>query len=157
MCANSLFTKICGIPYYNVSANSSILKSASASTSANLPQKKVCDRIVQNLGNFEIFGCRGMRNYANECAEICIQWGSEYRTSLVFEWSIVVWLLNGPLFECHLNTGLNLVQYSDHHLNTWPVFKWWSEYRTTIWIPDKWKFVIQMFPPFRCSLFRSPL
>ena len=25
---------------------------------------------------------------------------------------------NGPLFKCHLNPGLNLVQYSDHHLNT---------------------------------------
>ena len=65
-------------------------------------------------------------------SSIQIQWGSEYRTSLVFEWSKYVPSLNGPLFECHLNTGLNLVWYSDHHLNTGPVFKWWSEYQTTI-------------------------
>ena len=25
---------------------------------------------------------------------------------------------NGSLFECHLNTGLNFVRYSEHHLNT---------------------------------------
>ena len=47
-----------------------------------------------------------------------IQWGSEYRTSLVFECSKVVRLPNGLLFECHLNTGLNFVWYSEHHLNT---------------------------------------
>ena len=47
-----------------------------------------------------------------------IQWGSEYRTSLVFKWSKVVRLPNGLLSECHLNTGLNLVWYSDHHFNT---------------------------------------
>ena len=47
-----------------------------------------------------------------------VQWGSEYRTSLVFKSSKVVQSLNGPLFECNLNTGLNLVWYSDHHLNT---------------------------------------
>ena len=47
--------------------------------------------------------------------------------------------------ECHLNTGLNLEWYSDHHLNTRLVIKWWSEYQTTIWIPDMWKFVIQVF------------
>ena len=41
---------------------------------------------------------------------LCIQWGSEYRTSLVFEWSKVVQLPNGPaVFECHLN---------NEHLNT---------------------------------------
>ena len=47
-----------------------------------------------------------------------IQWESEYRTSLVFEWLKVDQLLNGPLFKCHLNTKLNLVWYSDPHLNT---------------------------------------
>ena len=60
-----------------------------------------------------------------------IQWGSEYQTSLVFKWSKVVHLPNGLLSQCHLNTGLNLVRYSDHHLNTRPVFKWWSEYQTS--------------------------
>ena len=47
-----------------------------------------------------------------------VQWGSEYQTSLVFEWLKVVRSPNGLLFECHLNTGLNFVRYSDHHLNT---------------------------------------
>ena len=89
-----------------------------------------------------------------------IQWRSEYWTSLVFEWSKVVRLPNGPLCECHLNTGINFVRYSDCHLKTRPVFRWWSEYQNTIWIPnkwirDKWKFAIQMFPLFRCLLFRS--
>ena len=31
-----------------------------------------------------------------------------------------------------LNPTLKFVRYSEHHLNTGPVFKWWSEYRTTI-------------------------
>ena len=53
----------------------------------------------------------------------CIQWGSEYRTSLVFEWSKVVRLPNCPLFKCDLNIELNLVWYSDHHLNNGPLFE----------------------------------
>ena len=44
--------------------------------------------------------------------------GSEYRTSLVFEWSKVVQSPNDLVFKCHLNTEPNLVWYSDHHLNT---------------------------------------
>ena len=55
-----------------------------------------------------------------------VQWGSEYLTSLVIKWLKVVRWPNGQLFECHLNTGLNLVWYSDRRLNTGPVFKWWS-------------------------------
>ena len=47
-----------------------------------------------------------------------IQWGSEYRASLVFKWLMVVRSPNGQLFECHLNTQQNLFRYSDHHLNT---------------------------------------
>ena len=55
----------------------------------------------------------------------------------------LVWYSNGRKLS-----GLNLSRYSDQHLNT-RIFKWWSEYRTTIWItdiwiPDKWKFGIQM-------------
>ena len=94
---------------------------------------------------------------------IClVQWGSEYRTSLVFEWSKVVRSSNGPFFEWHLNTRLNFVCYSNHHLKTGPVFKWWSEYRTPIWIPDiwipdKWKFVIQIFPLFRFPLYSDAI
>ena len=105
---------------------------------------------IQNQKEFEIW------------APPVVQWGSEYQTSLVFKWSKLVRLPNGLLFECHLNAALNLVWDSDRHLNTGLVFEWWSEYQTTIWIPDiwipdKWKFAIQMFPLFRCSLFRSPL
>ena len=65
-----------------------------------------------------------------------VQWGSEYRTSLVFKWSKVFRSPIGPVFKCHLNTGLNFVWYSDRNLNTRPVFEWWSEYQTTIWIPN---------------------
>ena len=31
-----------------------------------------------------------------------------------------------------------LVQYSDHHLNTGPEFKWWSEYWTKLSLVFKW-------------------
>ena len=34
------------------------------------------------------------------------------------QWSKVVLSPNGPVFKCHLNYRLNLVQYSDPHLNT---------------------------------------
>ena len=37
-----------------------------------------------------------------------VQWGFEYWTSLVFKWLKVVQLPNSMLFECHLNTKLNL-------------------------------------------------
>ena len=47
-----------------------------------------------------------------------IQWGSEYPTNLVFKWSKVVCSPNCLLSKYHLNTGVNLVWYSDHHLNT---------------------------------------
>ena len=47
-----------------------------------------------------------------------VQWGFEYQTSLVFKLSKVIQSPNCPVFECCLSTGLNLVQYSDHHLNT---------------------------------------
>ena len=40
---------------------------------------------------------------------------TENWTCLVFEWSNVVRSQNGPVFEYHLNTGLNLVKYSGHH------------------------------------------
>ena len=46
------------------------------------------------------------------------QWGFDYETSLVFKWSKVVGSPNGLVYECHLYTRLNLVRYSDHHLNT---------------------------------------
>ena len=61
-----------------------------------------------------------------------VRWGSEYQTSLLFKWSKVVRSPNGPAFECHLNTGVNLVLNADYHLNTGSIFNWWSEYQTTI-------------------------
>ena len=61
-----------------------------------------------------------------------VQWGSEYRTSLVFNWSKVVRSPNGLLFECHLNTGLNFVRYSNGGLNTELPFEYrTSEYQTS--------------------------
>ena len=41
-----------------------------------------------------------------------VEWGSEYQTSLVFEWLKRGWKLNGPVFKCHSNTG------QPDHLNT---------------------------------------
>ena len=66
------------------------------------------------------------------CNPRMIQWGSEYQTCQVFKCSKVVQSTNGPLLECHFNTGLYFVWFSDHHMNNGPVFKWWSEYCTTI-------------------------
>ena len=61
-----------------------------------------------------------------------IQWGSEYRASLVFKWLKVVRSLNGLLCECHLNTRLNLVRYSNAGLNTEIPFEYrTSEYQTS--------------------------
>ena len=37
------------------------------------------------------------------CLKCKVQWPSEYRTSPVFEWSKQVQLLNGPVFEWHLD------------------------------------------------------
>ena len=61
-----------------------------------------------------------------------IQTGSDFRSPTIFKWSKVVPSPSGPIFECHQNTGQNLVQYSDHHLNTRTLFEWCAEYRTTI-------------------------
>ena len=80
-----------------------------------------------------------------------IQWGSEYRTSLVFKWSKVVWSPNGPIFECHLNTRLNFVQYLEHHLNTGPLN---TELLFEYWTSEYWTSKCSLF---RCLLFRSPL
>ena len=55
-----------------------------------------------------------------------VQWGSKYRTSLVFKWSKIVWSLKDLVFECHLNTGLYLVWYTGL-----PYEIWTSEYRTS--------------------------
>ena len=37
-------------------------------------------------------------------AQVLGQWGSDYQTSLVFEWLKRGWMPNGPVFECNLNT-----------------------------------------------------
>ena len=68
------------------------------------------------------------------------QWGSEYQTSLVFELLKRGWMPNDLVFECRLNTG---------HMDTilLPfVLVWYSNVSS-----------IQMFPVFKCSVFRSPL
>ena len=60
--------------------------------------------------------------------------------------------LNSKLLVRYSGHGLNtelLVRYSGHGLN--------NQLLAGIWIANKWKFVIQIFPLFRCSLFRSPL
>ena len=46
-------------------------------------------------------------------SRIKVQWVTECQASLVFEWPKVVRLPNGPVFECNLNTRLNLVQQLD--------------------------------------------
>ena len=51
-------------------------------------------------------------------SQIEVQWGSENRKCLVFKWSKFVKSSNDLVFECQLNTQLNLVKYSDHHLST---------------------------------------
>ena len=43
--------------------------------------------------------------------------------SPVVTWNLLIWFLNGSIFECHLNTGL-VFEWSG-----W-VIKWWFEYQT---------------------------
>ena len=84
-----------------------------------------------------------------------MQWGSEYQKCLMnFNLSGI------PM--CSIKMVLN---YSDHYLNTGPVFIWWSEYQTNllqysngIWIPDYLAFE-QLRPlTYRTSpVFRYPL
>ena len=60
--------------------------------------------------------------------------------------------LNSEINVWYSSHGLNselLVRYSGHGLNT--------KLLPGIWITNKWKLVIQMFPLFICLLFRSPL
>ena len=45
-------------------------------------------------------------NFMHSATLFEIQWGSEYRTSLVFKWSKDVQSPNGLLFESHLNNRL---------------------------------------------------
>ena len=102
-----------------------------------------------------------------------LQWGSEYQTSLVLEWSKRGWIPNGLVFECHWNKG------QPNHLNTkqmdailfsyvlvWYLNGWSStwdrasdrvfEYQT-IWNPNFKNFGIQLLPAFKWTVFRSPL
>ena len=69
--------------------------------------------------------------------------GRHFRTSLVFKWPKVVRSMKGLLYECHLNTQLNLVWYSDHHLITRPVSILSKRNRTS-------EFQINTSPLFRC-------
>ena len=60
----------------------------------------------------------------------------------VTEWPVTECLL---YIKCHFNTWLNLVWHSHHQFN--------NIHLNTVQV----KFVIQMFPLFKCWLFRSPL
>ena len=58
----------------------------------------------QSTGSLKA-GNLGIKNATNRKK---IEWGSKYRTSLVFKWSKVVRSQNPPLIDCHMNTRLNL-------------------------------------------------
>ena len=49
------------------------------------------------------------------------KYSGDLNTKLVwfFKWSKVVSSLNGPVFKCHLNIGLNLIWYLEHHLKNY--------------------------------------
>ena len=81
-----------------------------------------------------------------------VQWGSEIRTSLDFEWSKRGWVANGPGFEWDLKSGSPTIWNRDK----WPPFCqksieiWtktagfqWSCYSPTLWKPDHLKFDLQ--------------
>ena len=76
-----------------------------------------------------------------------IQWGSEYRPSLVCEWSKRGWMPNGLVFKCHLNTRqidtilfyYVMVRYSNGGTTSYDITD-----RPAIWNPNFKKFSIQM-------------
>ena len=73
-----------------------------------------------------------------------VQWGSKYQTSLLFKWLKVVWLPNGPIFECHLNTEQpGHLRFKSIYLVLYKI-KW----IIIIWKPKKWQpfwmFCLQM-------------
>ena len=87
------------------------------------------------------------------------------QTSLVFKWSEAVRLPNCQLFKWYLHSGLKKVCYSDDSSEKQtfcPLVEWSASHMTnhvtsTFWIMISQEFVIQMFPVFRGSLFKSPL
>ena len=60
-----------------------------------------------------------LANRVKNIVGIWIQWGSEYQTSLVFEWLKIVQSPNGLFF------------YSNGGLNTQLPFEYWTEYQTS--------------------------
>ena len=73
------------------------------------------DLLAEALLNYETLDAEDIRCWIIQIQYLdgyCIQWGSEYQTSLVFEWSKRVWMPNDLVFECHLNTE------QPNHLNT---------------------------------------
>ena len=76
----------------------------------------------------------------------CVQLGSEYQTSLVFQQWKFSRMPNGLVFKCHLNTRLNLLRYSDHHVNT--------GYLKTEQVTVLYSDVNNSDP--RCSIFHDP-
>ena len=88
------------------------------------------------------------------CIWFCnkLQWGSEIRTSLDFEWSKRGWVANGPDFERDLKSGSPTIWNRDKWLpfcqksfEIWTKtagFQW-SCYSPTLWKPDHLKFDLQ--------------
>ena len=63
---------------------------------------------------FKMLGSGLLNNMVLGWSEV--QWGSEYPTSLVLEWSKRGWMPNGLVLECRLNTR------QPNHLNTRQMF-----------------------------------
>ena len=55
------------------------------------------------------------KNKENNKATNKIQWGSEYKTSLLFKWSKRGWMPNGLVFECRTAQPFEYLT-NGHHL-----------------------------------------
>ena len=65
-------------------------------------------------------------------------WYSSHDLNTVGIWITNIWITNFHLFSIQMSGIQMVVRYSNHHLNTGPVFKWWSEYQTKFSPVFKW-------------------
>ena len=80
---------------------------------------------------------------------VCLQWGSEHRTSLMFRSHWLVQSSNGLLAKWHLNTILNQIQYSDHK------FKYQTKISLNSDVSIIWMFSIQIPTVLQTNTFRD--
>ena len=67
----------------------------------------VISKLDTNTSGFGSYQELNAQNLNHDCTLNPLK----YKASPVLQWSKVVQSSNGPIFKCHVNTGLNLVLY----------------------------------------------